>query len=198
LEDNPTPVVAVEETTEDVEKKSKLSPFFQFLWETLQTLALALILFFAIDAVVARVYVENISMLPTLHPGEFLLVNKYAYNWGGKMTRGDVVVFHHPPDADYIKRLIGLPGDDVKMEAGKLYINGVAIKEPYIATPASYSGEWKVPEGMVFALGDNRDQSSDSHKWGYIPISNLVGRAILVYWPLNKIKALNDTIDIAQ
>ncbi len=197
MEEIPMPVVPPEPTDDD-NKTDKPSAPLSFLWETLQTLALALILFFVIDAVIARVYVENVSMLPTLHPGEFLLVNKYAYAWGGEMQRGDVIVFHHPPDPDYIKRLIGLPGDEVRMDKGQLYINGVKVTELYTTVPATYSGEWKVPENMIFALGDNRDQSSDSHKWGFVPTANLVGKAILVYWPFDKIHILNDTIYLDQ
>ncbi|MCE1253020.1 MAG: signal peptidase I [Anaerolineae bacterium] len=191
------PVVPPEHT-DDEQTTGRPSSILNFLWETLQTLALALILFFVIDAVVARVYVENVSMLPTLHPGEFLLVNKFAYTWGGEMKRGDIIVFHHAPDPDYIKRLIGLPGDDVKMDHGQLYINGQRIEENYTTVPATYSGEWQVPENMIFALGDNRDQSSDSHKWGFVPTANLVGKAFLVYWPLNKIQVLDDTILLNQ
>lgn len=188
------PVVPPEQADKPI---SKVSPFFHFLWEMLQTLALALILFFLIDTFIARVYVENVSMLPNLQPGEFLLVNKYAYSWG-KMQRGDVIIFHHPPDADYVKRLIGLPGDDIRMQNSQLFINGTAINEPNIVSKATYTGEWKVPEGMVFALGDNRNLSKDSHEFGFVPISSMVGKAILIYWPFDKIRALDDTIYVSQ
>ena len=166
-----------------------------FLWEVFQTLAMALLLFFLVDTFVARARVENISMLPNLQPGQFLLVNKFAYRWGG-LQRGDVIVFHYPPDpgVDYVKRLVGVPGDDVRMQDGQLFINGQAVKEAYITSPATYTGEWKVPPDMIFALGDNRDKSSDSHSWGFVPRSDLVGKVILVYFPLDQIKLLNDTI----
>jgi signal peptidase I len=156
---------------------------------------MALILFFLVDTFVARARVENISMLPNLRPGEFLLVNKFAYQWG-QMERGDIIVFHYPPEpgVDYVKRLIGVPGDKIKMQNGQLFINGQAMKEAYITTPATYSGEWTVPPGMIFALGDNRDRSSDSHMWGFVPQSDLVGKGIVVYFPLDQIKLLNDTI----
>lgn len=80
------------------------------------------------------------------------------------------------------------------MQNGQLFINGQAIKEAYISMPATYSGEWTVPPGKIFALGDNRDRSDDSHAWGFVPESSLVGKGLLVYFPLDQIKLLNDTI----
>jgi signal peptidase I len=100
-----------------------------FLWEVLQTLILAVVLYFLIDTVVGRVRVENISMQPTLHEGQFILVNKMAYRLGD-YQRGDVVVFHFPrnPQEDYIKRVIGLPGDEVVIDSGSVYINGQRVR----------------------------------------------------------------------
>jgi signal peptidase I len=200
--ESPNPVIEpseppLPEVVAAEEKETKTSPVFRFLWEVFQTLAMALILFFLVDTFVARAKVENISMLPTLHPGTYLMVNKFAYQWGS-LQRGDIIVFHYPPDpgVDYIKRMIGIPGDDVKMVSGQLYINGQKINETFNTVPATYSGEWVVPPGMIFALGDNRDLSSDSHKWGFVPLSDLVGRAIVVYFPFDQIKLLNDTIHI--
>ncbi len=158
--------------------------------EILQTLLLAVALYFIIDAVVARVRVENISMEPTLQPGEFILVNKLAYRLGSMKT-GDVVVFHHSPSEDYIKRLIGLPGETVRIAGGRVFVNGRELIEPYISEPPAYSGEWIVPEGHVFVLGDNRNQSSDSHSWGYVPVDTIVGKALVVYWPLNQLQVIN-------
>jgi len=180
---------------EEPEQKNKAAPIAGFLWEIFQTLAMALILFFLVDTFMARARVENISMLPNLRPGEFLLVNKFAYQWGA-MQRGDIIIFHAPtqPGVDYVKRLIGVPGDIIKMQNGQLFINGQAIKEAYISMPATYSGEWTVPPGKIFALGDNRDRSDDSHAWGFVPESSLVGKGLLVYFPLDQIKLLNDTI----
>jgi signal peptidase I len=195
LEEMPVPETQVPEKLEPPKQEDKPAPIAGFLWEIFQTLAMALILFFLVDTFMARARVENISMLPNLRPGDFLLVNKYAYQWG-KMQRGDVVVLHSPtqPGVDYVKRLIGLPGDVVKMEKGQLYLNEQPIREPYITMPATYYSEWKVPPGAVFVLGDNRDRSDDSHEFGFIPESSLVGKGILVYFPLDQIKLLNDTI----
>jgi len=102
--------------------RSLLRPFL----ELLQTLALAAILYFAVDAVLARVIVENISMEPTLYPGNFVLVNRVAYRWGGQPRVGEIVIFHNPQNlsVDYIKRIIGTPGDTVVAQNGKIYVNG--------------------------------------------------------------------------
>ena len=175
----------------------------QFSWrsffiETLQTIILAVILYFLIDTIVARVRVENISMQPTLQAGEFILVNKFSYRTG-EVDRGDIVVFHYPqnPAEDYIKRVIGVQGDDVRVEGGRMIVNGNLVNEDYIASPPVYYGEWKVPKGFLFVLGDNRNQSSDSHTWGYVPLENVVGRAMVVYWPLNKLQLLNETLVVS-
>jgi signal peptidase I len=170
------------------EKENSLG---SFLLETLQTIVLAVVLYFLIDSVIARVRVENLSMEPTLMPGEFLLVNKMAYRIG-EFERGDIIVFHYPqnPSEDYIKRLIGLPGDVVKVENSVVYVNDQPLDEPYISSAVTYSGEWVVPENAFFVLGDNRNQSSDSHSWGFVPVENVVGKALVVYWPFAQAKVL--------
>lgn len=165
---------------------------FNFLWEVLQTLVMAIVLYFMIDAVVGRVRVENISMQPTLHQDQFLLVNKLAYRLGS-FERGDIIIFHFPgdPREDYIKRVIGLPGESVEVKDGYVYVNGQKLEEPYIAAQPNYLKSYQVPEDGLFVLGDNRNQSSDSHMWGYVPTQNVVGKALIVYWPLKELKILN-------
>jgi signal peptidase I len=165
-----------------------------FFSETLQTIILAIVLYFLIDSVVARVRVENISMIPTLHAGEFVLVNKLAYRLGNA-NRGDIVVFHYPPNPteDYIKRVIGLPGDTVKINNRQVSVNGQILGEAYISAEPTYQGEWVVPDDNLFVLGDNRNQSSDSHSWGFVPLENVVGKALVVYWPFNQMQLLNAT-----
>lgn len=175
------------------DENTKLPPFLRALLDILQTLILAVVLYFLIDAVIARVRVENISMLPTLQPGEFIVVNKLAYKFSD-FQRGDVVVFHFNPQEDYIKRIIGVPGDIVEVADGVVMVNGVPLEEPYIASPPMYSGAWEVPKDMVFVLGDNRNQSSDSHKWGFVARDSIVGKALVVYWPLEEAKLLNQTL----
>ncbi len=161
-----------------------------FLWEILQTLIMAVILYFLIDTVVGRVRVENISMQPTLYQGEFILVNKLAYRLGD-FQRGDIIIFHHSVTEDYIKRVIGLPGDTVVVRDQHVFVNNQMLDESYIAAEPQYEGTWKVPQGEIFVLGDNRNQSSDSHSWGFVPESTVVGRALIIYWPLQDFKVLN-------
>ncbi|HOV05921.1 MAG TPA: signal peptidase I [Anaerolineaceae bacterium] len=157
--------------------------------ELFQTLVLAALLYFAIDAVFARVRVLNISMQPTLFEGDIVLVNKLAYKLG-EMKTGDVVIFHDPynREEDFIKRLIGKPGDFVEVKNGDVYVNGELLEEPYTAADPMYSGSWQVPEDAIFVLGDNRNQSSDSHSWGFVPLEDVVGKALVVYWPLDEVK----------
>ena len=164
---------------------------FGWLIDAAETIILALVMFVIINALTSRVRVENISMLPTLNPGELLLVNKMAYKLGDP-HHGDVVIFHAPnnPGEDYIKRLIGAPGDEVTIGNGKVVVNGVELTEPYIAASPSYNGSWIVPEDSLFVLGDNRNSSSDSHAWGFVPLDQVIGKALFIYWPLNKIASL--------
>jgi signal peptidase I len=179
-------------------QKSKRSSCLGFIVDSVETILLALVLFLVINALSARVRVENISMKPTLQPGEFLLVNRVAYKIG-EPDIGDIIVFHAPgpSDLDYIKRVIGLPGDHVKISDGTVYVNDQPLYEPYIADPPRYSGEWDVPSNQLFVLGDNRNNSSDSHMWGFVPFEDVVGRALLIYWPLPEATLLNNR-DIVQ
>jgi signal peptidase I len=178
--------------------KKKQSGCLGFIVDTFETILLALFLFLAINALSARVRVENVSMRPTLQPGDFLLVNRVAYKLG-KPSIGDIVVFHAPgaSELDYIKRIVGLPGDVVRIGNGTVYVNEQPLYEPYIAEKPSYSGTWEVPEGQYFVLGDNRNNSSDSHLWGFVPKADIVGRAILIYWPFSEITILNSP-DVVQ
>lgn len=162
----------------------EVSEWKRFLLDFLETVGLALILFVIINAVSARVRVDGSSMLPTLRDGEFVLVNKLAYRLGTP-TRGDIIVFRSTTEADLdlIKRVVGLPGDRVTIGGGRLSVNGQILTETYINAAPNYNGEWRVPEGSLFVLGDNRNDSSDSHMWGYLPEQNVIGKALLIYWP---------------
>ncbi|HSJ88356.1 MAG TPA: signal peptidase I [Anaerolineales bacterium] len=156
----------------------------RFVLDILETLVLAVVLYFGINAVSARVRVDGFSMRPTLQDGEYILVNKLAYKLGTPQ-RGDIVVFIFPvnPEEDLIKRVIGLPGDTISVQGGVLSINGVAMNEPYINAPPAYEGTWTVSPDELFVLGDNRNDSRDSHQWGLLPIKNVIGRAVVIYWP---------------
>lgn len=161
------------------------------LYEFLETLLIAAILFIVINIVTARVVVESVSMQPSLHEGELVIVNKLAYRWS-EPERGDIVVFPYPLDQDmrFIKRVIGIPGDHVVVADGLTSVNGVVLSEPYLEEAPAYTGEWMVGENEVFVLGDNRNNSNDSSRWGMVPLEELMGKAVLVYWPLSHFHAI--------
>ncbi len=156
----------------------------RFVLDILETLVLAVVLYFGINTISARVRVDGFSMKPTLQDGEYILVSKLAYKLG-QPQRGDIVVFIFPvnPAEDLIKRVIGLPGDTISVQDGVLSINGVTMDEPYINAPPAYNGTWKVSPGELFVLCDNRNDSRDSHQWGLLPIGKVIGKAVLIYWP---------------
>jgi signal peptidase I len=170
----------------------------RFLLDILETLILAVVLYFGINAVSARVRVDGFSMRPTLQDGEYILINKLAYTLGEPM-RGDIVVFVFPvnPEEDLIKRIIGLPGDTITIQDGSLSINGVVVNEPYINAPPAYNGTWQVSEGELFVLGDNRNDSRDSHQWGLLPVENVIGRAVLIYWPPEQWQIIQHTEQVS-
>jgi signal peptidase I len=169
---------------EEVQEVQEKVNWKRFALDIIETLVLAVVLFLAINAISARVRVDGFSMRPTLDDGEFVLVNKMSYRFG-EVSRGDIIVFHFPvnPEEELIKRVIGLPGDRVTVSDNRVYVNGQALNEPYIAQTPLYSGEWTVAEGHYFVLGDNRNNSNDSKDWGLLPAENLVGKAVLIYWP---------------
>ncbi len=133
------------------------------------------------------VKVEGTSMAPQLHDQDRLFINKFAYQFE-KIDRDDVVVFYYPRDTQksYIKRVIGLPGDTIRIVDGEVFVNGKAIAEPYV--PKRYQDvrsmdEFKVPEGEYFVMGDHRSISSDSRDFGPVARNLIYGKAAFVYWP---------------
>jgi signal peptidase I len=180
-----------EEIPEQAGKSDAPVSLRKILIEFVQIIALSGFFFLLIDTFIGRMRVENISMEPTLVQGEFIMVDKFAYR-SGNYQHGDIIVFHAPnePGADYIKRLIGIPGDQIVVDGNSVTVNGVTLKEPYLAEPITYTGSWTVPPGSLFVLGDNRNKSSDSHEWGFIPMDSVVGKAIMIYWPFTKAKLL--------
>src|SRR5579883_232224 len=142
------------------------------------------------------VKVEGTSMMPTLTNEERIFINKFTYRFGlGGIERGDTVVFWYPGDTSksYIKRVIGIPGDRIRVDQGQVYVNGQALVEDYVPQDYRDYSSWHdgqeqvVPEGCYLVLGDHRNQSSDSRMWGYVPRENIYGKAVFVYWPLDKI-----------
>lgn len=162
--------------------------FRRFIVDVIETVVIALLLFLAINAVSSRIRVDGSSMVPTFQNGEFVIIDKLSYRFAD-VNRGDVVVFHYPfdPEQEYIKRVIGLPGDQVVVRDGAVYVNGSLLNEPYISAAPRYEQETQVPEGELYVLGDNRNNSSDSHDWGTVPLEYLVGKAVFVYWPLTEL-----------
>ncbi|WP_123040021.1 signal peptidase I [Cohnella candidum] len=177
------------------------------LVEWIKALAIAGLLVFVIRwFLVSPFIVDGPSMQPNFHDRERIIVNKIVYDIR-QPKRGEVIVFHVPEEGrDFIKRVIGVPGDTVKVEGDTVTINGKAIDEPYLKEayenahasgqvynedrgdssrfPNAEFPDGKVPEGTLFVMGDNRPNSEDSRMIGYIPLDRVVGRADLVYWPL--------------
>jgi signal peptidase I len=143
------------------------------------------------------VKVEGTSMMPTLTDQERIFINKFTYHFGlGRIERGDMVVFWFPldPTKSYIKRVIGLPGDRIRIDGGQVYVNGAALVEDYV--PESYRDNVSresqvVPAGEYFVLGDHRSSSSDSRSWGFVDREKIYGKAVFVYWPLDKMGRLH-------
>ncbi len=155
------------------------------LREALETLLLAVVAFALIRLAVQNYRIEGPSMEPNLHQGQFLLVNRLAYRLE-EPERGDIVVFRRPGSRrrDLIKRVVGLPNEQLEIVRGQVWINGKRLDEPYIPDPGSYSHpRTAIGPDHVFVMGDNRNNSSDSRRWGSVPLSNIIGKAVLCYWP---------------
>src|SRR5947209_10563334 len=161
--------------------------------EIVETIALTLIIFLVIRFAIQSYRVEGVSMQPGLHDNEYVLVNKIAYLFHAP-ERGDVIVFHFPLDTskDFIKRVIGLPGDTITVDSTSVRVDGVLLNEPYISERANPQGQrWTVPLNSYFVMGDNRPASDDSRDWGYVPRDDIVGKAVIVYWPLGNWELIN-------
>ncbi|MFN8676616.1 MAG: signal peptidase I [Thermomicrobiales bacterium] len=176
---------------------------FRAVREIVETLLLAALIFFLVRLVVLNFRVDGQSMTPNLDNEQMLLVNRNAYqfvDWQGNTfypfdppERGDIVVFNPPTESDkpYIKRIIGLPGDEVTFSNGQVFVNGHMLEEDYIEDRTRCQRndycDVIVPEGEIFVLGDHRSNSSDSRVFGPVPIENVIGKAWLSYWPIDDI-----------
>jgi len=177
--------------------------------ETLEVIALALVMFMAVRFVSQNFIVDGASMEPNFRQGDLLIVNRLAYRsfdiswlpWNdndawqpfGDPTPGDVVVFRfsEDPEHDFIKRVVAVAGQTVEVREGVVYVNEAAVVEPYIAIPPRYKlAPQLVPEGKLFVLGDNRNNSYDSHLWGMLDRMAMIGRADLRYWPPGRLALL--------
>ena len=151
--------------------------------EIIETLLLTFFIFWLVNSLVGRYRIDGNSMNPTLEDGQYLLINNLSY-YLDEPDKGDIIVFHHPnSDLNLIKRVIGLPGDHVEIRDSHVIVNGVTLTEPYIQASPNYNGSWDVPADQYFVLGDNRNSSSDSHTWSFLPEDNIVGKAMVIYWP---------------
>jgi signal peptidase I len=183
-------------------------PALGCLLEIVETLALTLIIFFVIQNFVAQPYkVQQQSMERTLEPEQYVLVDKLTPRFD-EYKRGDIVVFTPPSDwiqdngTPFIKRVIGVGGDTVKLTDGDVYVNDTKIDEPYIYTDEATGepqpttadddvSQWVVPTGELFLMGDHRQNSADSRAFGPVPATNVIGRAWLRYWPLDTFGVLS-------
>jgi signal peptidase I len=167
---------------------------YRLLREIIETVVLTLLMFLVIRFAVQNFNVDGTSMEPNLHNTELILVDKWSYLFRAP-ARGDVIVFVAPPhpDMDYVKRIIGLPGDVITIRNTTVIVDGVTLNETYV-DPKNQGNLFayknitnlKVPDGDYFVLGDNRAVSSDSRDWGFVPRQNIIGRAAFVYWPLGQ------------
>ena len=153
------------------------------LREIVETVLLTALIFVVVNTLTGRFRIEGQSMEPNLHDGEYVLIDKLSYALH-LPERGDVIVFIRPNERDFIKRIIGVPGDTVEIRAGQVMVNGKVLDEPYLNQPTRTDMPARlVEEGRYFVLGDNRNNSSDSRSFGSIATQDIVGRAWLVYWP---------------
>ena len=156
--------------------------------EIIETIVLTVVIFVAIHYSVQTFRVDGDSMKPGLRTDEYVLVNKLAYLFHGP-SRGDVIVFHYPvdPNQDFIKRVIGLPGDTINVTPNQIMVNGVTLDEKaYISAPMNATPRiFKLQAGEYFVMGDNRPFSSDSRTWGPVPSNYIIGKATVVFWPLS-------------
>lgn len=167
--------------------------------EGIKTILLSAILAVGIRTFVAEArYIPSGSMLPTLEIDDRLIVDKLGYRFGDPQ-RGDVVVFAPTAKLEaqnfkdaFIKRVIGLPGEIIQVKGGQVYVNDRPLEENYIADRPKYEyGPVTVPEGQYLVLGDNRNNSYDSHYWGFVPRDRIIGRAVIRFWPPNRLGQLD-------
>ncbi|MBM7554100.1 signal peptidase I [Thalassobacillus pellis] len=170
-------------------------------WKIIRTVAFALLLaVFFRSYLFASYIVEGESMEPTLYDGNLLMVNKIVYDWQN-INREDVIVFHANEKEDYVKRVIGVPGDHIEFKNDRLYVNGKEHPEPYLETLRPDDGKLftkdftleevtgfeEVPEGHLFVMGDNRRDSLDSRYFGFVPMESVVGKVDVRYWPMSQL-----------
>lgn len=163
--------------------------------EALETFGVALVLALLIRSLIVRTsYVYSGSMIPTLNIKDRVFVNLTAF-WFGKPARGEIILFRSPYNdgKEFVKRVIGLPGETVELKRGVVYVNNHVVDFPGVDIQQDYSffGPVTIPTGSYFVLGDNRGNSADSRVWGYVKKSDLVGSAVFTFWPLRRMQLLH-------
>ena len=165
------------------------------LWEWIKALLIAVLLAVVIRYFLfAPIVVDGLSMMPTLHDQDRMIVNKFSYTIG-EPDRFDIIVFHAPENKDYIKRVIGLPGETIEYKDDTLFVNGKAYEEQYLTEykkevidgPLTEPLKITVPEGELFVMGDNRRFSKDSRHIGTISMDEVLGKTSVIYWPLEDV-----------
>jgi signal peptidase I len=155
------------------------------LRDLIETMVLVTIAFLVVNALIGRFRIEQVSMQPNLHEGEYVIVDKVSYAFR-QPERGEIVVLKNPNPGqpDLIKRVIGLPSETIDVRGGQVHVNGQPLTEPYIKQPmASDYPAKELQAGQYFVMGDNRNNSEDSRIFGARPASDIVGRAWIIYWP---------------
>ncbi|HSD98720.1 MAG TPA: signal peptidase I [Patescibacteria group bacterium] len=182
-----------------------LRKIWAFLVDTIQSILIAAAIFLVIYIFLFRPFqVSGQSMFPNFHDKEYVLTNLITLRLG-PIARGDVIVFKAPPDPekDFIKRIIGVPGDTVMVQGGNVYVNGQQYDESSYLNPSvrTFGGTFlkdndtiTVPTGEYFVMGDNRPYSSDSREWGFVPAGNIIGKSFFVYWPLNEMRGVTNPL----
>ena len=157
----------------------------RYIRDIIITILAALAIFLLLQVTIGSFKVYGMSMSPSIQHGDYIMVNKATYFFQDP-KRGDVIVFNSPrsPGSDLIKRIIGLSGDTVEVKNGKVFVNKTPLKEPYIMEQPKYEYPLQqVPQGYYFVLGDNRNNSADSHTGWFLPRENIIGKAWISYWP---------------
>jgi signal peptidase I len=154
------------------------------------TLLIAFVMFIGLRVMIEGYTVRYICMTPNINDGDWIIVSKISYHVGDP-SRGDVAVLWPPENKvnseyPFIKRVIGLPGETIEIKDGKVFIDGDILVEDFAHAKPKYTlSEKTIPEDEYFVLGDNRNNSNDSHSWGTVPRDNFIGKAVITYWPLN-------------
>jgi len=164
--------------------ESEASTGWHLLKDVIETIVLALLIYAGLRLFVRNFRIDGSSMEPSLHHGQLIVIARWSY-WLQTPERGDIVVFRAPSakNRDLIKRVIGLPGEQIEIRESQVFVNGEQIQEPYVLPDQYTGGPWTLGEHELFVMGDNRGRSQDSRSWGPLEDSRIVGKGLVCYWP---------------